>query len=53
MKLPIPNDRRVPTYLRQSGRPDLTPRQRRRVEHKQARLESLTGQRPQARGPGR
>ncbi|WP_319460958.1 hypothetical protein [Micromonospora sp. RTP1Z1] len=53
MSMPIPNDRRVPTYLQQSGRPDLTPRQRRRVEHKQARLERLTGQRSQARGPGR
>ncbi|WBB70440.1 hypothetical protein [Micromonospora sp. WMMD812] len=45
MSTPIPNDRRVPNYLRQSGRPDLTPRQRRRAEQKQARLDARTGQR--------
>ncbi|SCL28074.1 hypothetical protein GA0070624_3622 [Micromonospora rhizosphaerae] len=49
----LPNDRRITNYLRQSGRTQLTPRQQRRVEHKQARIERLTGQRPQARGPGR
>ncbi|MCW3818113.1 hypothetical protein ONA91_27055 [Micromonospora sp. DR5-3] len=49
----LPTDRRVSNYQRQSGRPRLTARQRRRVDHKQAKLERLTGQRPQARGPGR
>lgn len=50
----LPNDQRIPIYRRQSGRPQLTPRQRRRVDHKQARMERLTGQRrPEARGPGR
>ncbi|MGN9778474.1 hypothetical protein ACTMS0_22300 [Micromonospora sp. H33] len=55
MSLPIPNDRRVPSYLRQSGRTQLTPRQRRRAEHKEARLKRLTGQQPPApsRGPTR
>ncbi|MDH6463126.1 hypothetical protein M2302_003311 [Micromonospora sp. A200] len=53
MSMPIPNDRRVPNYLRQSGRPHLTPRQRRRVEHKEARRESLLGQRPPKRSRGR
>ncbi|WP_406044313.1 hypothetical protein OG799_07395 [Micromonospora sp. NBC_00898] len=47
------NDQRTPIYLQQSGRTRLTPRQRRRAEQKQARLERLTGQRPAARGPGR
>ncbi|MFE9656860.1 MULTISPECIES: hypothetical protein [unclassified Micromonospora] len=49
----LPTDRRVSNYQQQSGRPRLTPRQRRRVEHKEAKLQRLTGQRPQARGPGR
>ncbi|MFG3687292.1 hypothetical protein [Micromonospora sp. NPDC047740] len=49
----LPTDRRVSNYHQQSGRPWLTPRQRRRVEHKEAKLQRLTGQRPQARGPGR
>ncbi len=49
----LPTDRRVSNYQRQTRRPQLTPRQRRRVDHKQAKLEQLTGQRPQARGPGR
>ncbi|MER7332510.1 MULTISPECIES: hypothetical protein [unclassified Micromonospora] len=53
MSTPIPNDRRVPNYLRQSGRPELTPRQRRRVAHKQARLDSVTGRRPPKPAPGR
>lgn len=46
MSMPIPNDRRVPNYLRQTGRKALTARQRRRVEQKQARLKHLTGQYP-------
>ncbi|MEU8262221.1 hypothetical protein AB0C02_16525 [Micromonospora sp. NPDC048999] len=49
----LPTDRRVSNYHQQSGRPRLTARQRRRVEHKQAKLQRLTGQRPQERGPGR
>ncbi|MFE9203179.1 hypothetical protein [Micromonospora sp. NPDC007230] len=49
----LPTDRRVSNYHQQSGRPRLTPRQRRRVEHKEAKLQRLTGRRPQARGPGR
>ncbi|MGC5017889.1 hypothetical protein [Micromonospora sp. DT47] len=53
MSMPIPNERRVPNYLRQSGRPELTPRQRRRAEHKKARLESLTGRHPPKPAPGR
>ncbi|MEV6813855.1 hypothetical protein [Micromonospora sp. NPDC051296] len=53
MSLPIPNDRRVPTYLRQSGRPQLTSRQRRRAEQKERRLGRLTGQRPPDRPGGR
>ncbi|MEV4482932.1 hypothetical protein AB0K04_22610 [Micromonospora coxensis] len=53
MTMPMSNDQRQPIYLRQSGRKQLTPRQRRRVEHKQGRIERLGGQRPQARGPGR
>ncbi|MEW2384218.1 hypothetical protein AB0873_19310 [Micromonospora sp. NPDC047707] len=53
MSEPTPNDRRVPTYLRQSGRTQLTPRQRRRVKHKEGHIESLGGQRREARGPGR
>ncbi|MBQ1073166.1 hypothetical protein KBX06_08310 [Micromonospora sp. C31] len=40
-------------YLRQSGRRQLTPRQRRRVEHKQGRIERLGGQWPEARRPRR
>ncbi len=52
MSMPIPNDRRVPTYLQQSGRGQLTARQRRRAAHKERRLERLTGQRPPDR-PGR
>ncbi|GAA2216677.1 hypothetical protein ACFY2R_25860 [Micromonospora olivasterospora] len=51
MSLPVPNDRRVPNYLRQSGRPELTPRQRRRAEQKKARLDNLTGQ--HSPGPAR
>ncbi|GAB3172556.1 hypothetical protein FHX75_15279 [Micromonospora palomenae] len=53
MSMPIPNDRRVPNYLRQSGRPSLTPRQRRRAEHKEARRESILGQRPPKRSRDR
>jgi hypothetical protein len=53
MSSPMSNDRRVPNYLRQSGRPRLTPRQRRRAEQKQARLERRTGQRPPRPMPGR
>lgn len=49
----MPNDQRVPIYHKQSRRPRLTPRQRRRVDHKQARMERLGGQRPEARRPGR
>ncbi|MFG3577331.1 hypothetical protein [Micromonospora chersina] len=49
----LPSDRRVSHYRQQSGRPQLTPRQRRRVEHKEAKLQRLTGQRPQDRRPGR
>jgi hypothetical protein len=49
----LPSDQRVSNYQQQSGRPRLTPRQRRRVEQKQAKLQRLTGQRPEARGPGR
>ncbi|MER7459609.1 hypothetical protein [Micromonospora sp. NPDC126480] len=53
MSTPMSNDQRQPIYLRQSGRRQLTPRQRRRVEQKQGRFERLGGQRPEARGPGR
>ncbi|MEW2378257.1 hypothetical protein ACLQ22_27655 [Micromonospora sp. DT178] len=53
MSTPMSNDRRQPIYLRQSGRTRLTPRQRRRVEHKQGRFVRLDGQRPEARRPGR
>ncbi|PZF98106.1 hypothetical protein C1I99_14220 [Micromonospora deserti] len=48
--LPISNDHRQSVYLRQSGRNRLTPRQRRRVEHKQGHIERLGGQ---ARRPRR
>ncbi|MEU5567219.1 MULTISPECIES: hypothetical protein [Micromonospora] len=47
------NDQRQPIYLRQSGRKQLTARQRRRVEQKQGRFERLTVQAKEARGPGR
>ncbi|MEV6371533.1 hypothetical protein AB0L86_32105 [Micromonospora musae] len=47
------NDQRQPNYLRQSGRKQLTARQRRRVEQKQGRFERLTVQAKEARGPGR
>ncbi|WP_158554060.1 hypothetical protein [Micromonospora deserti] len=50
MTLPISNDHRQSVYLRQSGRNRLTPRQRRRVEHKQGHIERLGGQ---ARRPRR
>ncbi|WP_165944317.1 hypothetical protein [Micromonospora sp. KC213] len=53
MTTPMSNDQRQPIYLRQSGRKQLTPRQRRRVEQKQGRIERLGGQRQQTRGPGR
>ncbi|MEO3779569.1 hypothetical protein ABGB16_22565 [Micromonospora sp. B11E3] len=53
MTLPVPNDRRVPNYLRQSGRPELTPRQRRRAEQKKARLDGLTGRSSPKSVPGR
>ena len=53
MSTPMSNDQRQPIYLRQSGRKQLTPRQRRRVEHKQGRIERLGGQPREARGPGR
>ncbi|MFD2767020.1 hypothetical protein [Micromonospora eburnea] len=49
----LPTERRTSNYRQQTRRPQLTPRQRRRVEHKEAKLQRLTGQRPQARGPGR
>lgn len=49
----LPTDRRVSNYHRQRGSPRLTPRQRRRVDHKEAKLQRLTGQHPQSRGPGR
>ncbi len=49
----LPTDRRIANYQQQSGRPRLTARQRRRVEHKQAKAQRLTGQRTEARGPGR
>ncbi|MFE9694878.1 hypothetical protein [Micromonospora sp. NPDC005806] len=49
----LPTDRRMSNYNQQRGSPRLTPRQRRRVDHKEAKLQRLTGQRPQARGPGR
>ena len=49
----LPTDRRVSNYERQTGRPRLTSRQRRRVDHKEAKVQRLTGQRPEARGPGR
>ncbi|HEX2771870.1 MAG TPA: hypothetical protein VHN18_05490, partial [Micromonosporaceae bacterium] len=35
----LDTDRRRTNYQRQSGRPDLTPRQRRRLEKKQAAME--------------
>jgi len=35
----VDRDRRRTNYLRQTGRPELTPRQRRRLEKKQAKLE--------------
>ncbi|SBT41471.1 hypothetical protein [Micromonospora narathiwatensis] len=47
----LPTDRRVSNYRQQSRRPQLTPRQRRRVEHKEAKVRRLTGQRPEARRP--
>ncbi|NJP35543.1 hypothetical protein [Micromonospora thermarum] len=53
MSMPMSNEQRKPIYLRQSGRTQLTPRQRRRVDHKQGRIERLGGQRREARGPGR
>ncbi|MGW5671138.1 hypothetical protein [Micromonospora sp. NPDC003776] len=49
----LPSDRRVSNYHQQRGSPRLTPRQRRRVEQKEAKAQRLTGQRPPARGPGR
>lgn len=53
MSMPMPNERRKPIYLQQSGRTQLTPRQRRRVEHKEGHIQRLGGQRREARGPGR
>ncbi|WP_158609395.1 hypothetical protein [Micromonospora musae] len=53
MSMPMSNDQRQPNYLRQSGRKQLTARQRRRVEQKQGRFERLTVQAKEARGPGR
>jgi protein-disulfide isomerase-like protein with CxxC motif len=53
MTMPKPIDHRIQVYLRQSGRRQLTPAQRRRVRHKEARIERLTGQRSPTRGPGR
>ncbi|MCM0677633.1 hypothetical protein NCC78_23520 [Micromonospora phytophila] len=53
MSMPMSNDQRQPIYLRQSGRTQLTPRQRRRVEQKQGRFERLSMQRPESRRPGR
>ncbi|WP_165945798.1 hypothetical protein [Micromonospora sp. KC606] len=53
MTVPMSNDQRQPIYLRQSGRKQLTPRQRRRVEQKQGRIERLGGQSRRSRGPGR
>ncbi|MDO3704886.1 hypothetical protein Q3W71_24780 [Micromonospora sp. C28SCA-DRY-2] len=53
MSTPMSNDQRQPIYLRQSGRKQLTPRQRRRVEHKQGRIERLGMLRTDARRPGR
>ncbi|MEU5939308.1 hypothetical protein ABZ807_08960 [Micromonospora sp. NPDC047548] len=53
MSMSIPNDRRVPNYLRQSGRPELTPRQRRRAEHKKARLDAVTGRNAPKPAPNR
>ncbi|MFJ8578214.1 hypothetical protein [Micromonospora sp. NPDC093277] len=44
----VPTDRRVSNYRQQTRRPQLTPRQRRRVEQKEAKVQRL-----QARGPGR
>ncbi|MFF4891119.1 hypothetical protein ACIBOV_17275 [Micromonospora chersina] len=49
----LPSDRRAAHYRQQSGRPQLTPRQRRRFEQKEAKRQGPTGQRPQDRGPGR
>jgi hypothetical protein len=48
----LPSDRRTSNYQRQSGSPRLTARQRRRVEHKESKLQRLTGQRPETRRPG-
>ncbi|WP_165947250.1 hypothetical protein [Micromonospora sp. 15K316] len=53
MSMPMSNDQRQPIYLRQSGRKELTARQRRRVEQKQGRFERLGIQAREARGPGR
>ncbi|MEV1145770.1 hypothetical protein [Micromonospora sp. NPDC049799] len=53
MSAPMSNDQRQPIYLQQSGRKQLTPRQRRRVEQKQGRIERLGVQRRETRGPGR
>ncbi|MFG2054734.1 hypothetical protein ACGFI9_11955 [Micromonospora sp. NPDC048930] len=49
----LPTDQRVANYHQQRGSPRLTPRQRRRVDHKASKMQRLTGQRPPAREPRR